>query len=282
MIQAVIGYYLVRGLKASTIWGYLASIRNGHDVRGMECPALDEKLIHTIMKGAKNIESLQKTKPQGVVTMIVMKKLWAKFKNSNMSMDTKRLLWAIFNILFLGSLRPAEALSAKKAEYDEVKTLTWADVKMLSTCMDGKEVKFLQLTLKQPKTSRTMPTQIVEIPELGKQICAVKAFEKWKAGRKCKHDPSTPVFTMANGDLVTTGFINRVLASLLEDESPKITAKAFRPGLSTILAQQGANPEELKNLGRWTSRAFEVYIRRGRANNWRSARAQMLKATKNA
>ena len=125
-----------------------------------------------------------------------------------------------------------------------------------------------------------MPTQIMEIPELGKQICAVKAFEKWKAGRKCKHDPSTPVFTMANGDLVTTGYINRVLASLLEDENPKMTAKAFRPGLATILAQQGATPEELKNLGTWTSRAFEAYVRRGRANNWRSARTQMLKATK--
>jgi hypothetical protein len=95
-----------------------------------------------------------------------------------------------------------------------------------------------------------------------------------------KHDPSTPVFTMANGDLVTTGYINRVLASLLEDENPKITTKAFRPALATILAQQGGTPEELKNLGRWTSRAFEAYIRRGRANNWRGARTQMLKATK--
>ena len=56
-------------------------------------------------------------------------------------------------MLFLGSLRPSEALSIKKGEYDVVKTLTWKDVKLLSTCMDGKEVKFLQLTLKQPKTA---------------------------------------------------------------------------------------------------------------------------------
>jgi hypothetical protein len=107
----------------------------------------------------------------------------------------------------------------------------------------------------------------------------VKAFEKWRAGRKCKHDPSTPVFTMANGDLVTTGYINRVLDSLLQDENPKITAKAFRPGLVTILAQQKATPEELKILGRLTSKAFETYIRRGRENNWHGAITQLLKAT---
>jgi hypothetical protein len=192
MIQAIISFYLVRGLKASTIQGYLASVKNGHQVRGMECPALDQKLIQTVLKGAKNMESLKKSEPHGVVTIRMMKKLWTKLKSSNLSMDTKRLLWAVFTLLFLGSLRPSEALSTKKAEYDEVKTLTWSDVKMLSTCMDGKEVRFLQLTLKQPKTARSMPTQLVEIPELGKQICAVKAFEKWRAGRKCKQDPSTP------------------------------------------------------------------------------------------
>ena len=58
---------------------------------------------------------------------------------------------------------------------------------------------------------------------------------------------------MANGDLVTVGYVNKVLADLLKEESPKITAKAFRPGLDTILARQGATPEELKVLGRWTS-----------------------------
>ena len=151
---------------------------------------------------------------------------------------------------------------------------------LLSTCMDGKEVKFLQLTLKQPKTARSMPTQLVEIPELGRDVCAVRAFMKWSAGRKSKQDPSTPVFTMANGDLVTVGYMNKMLKSLQKEESPRITAKAFRPGLATILARQGATPEELKVLGRWTSKAYEQYIRKGRANNWHSARAQLLKATK--
>ena len=125
-----------------------------------------------------------------------------------------------------------------------------------------------------------MPTQLVEIPELGRDVCAVRAFMKLSAGKKSKQDPSTPVFTMANGDLVTVGYVNKMLKALLKEESPKITAKAFRPGLATILTRQGATPEELKVLGRWTSKAYEAYIRKGRANNWHSARAQLMKATK--
>ena len=49
MLQAIISYYLVRGTKSSTIRGYLASIQNGHQVRGMKCPALDQNIIKTIM-----------------------------------------------------------------------------------------------------------------------------------------------------------------------------------------------------------------------------------------
>ena len=280
MIQAIIGFYLVKGLRTSTIQGYLASIRNLHQVRGLRCPALDEKLTLTIMKGARNMESLVETESRGVVTVQTLRQLRKKLQESELTLDTKRLLWAVFTILFLGSLRPSEALSIKKGEYDAVKTLTWKDVKLLSSYMDGKEVKFLQLTLKQPKTARSMPTQLVEIPELGGEICAVRAFMKWSEGRKSRQDPSIPVFTMATGDLVTVNYINKVLGVLLSDESPKITARAFRPGLATILARQGASTDELKVLGRWTSKAYEQYIRKGRANNWQNARAQLIKATK--
>ena len=197
-----------------------------------------------------------------------MKKLWTKLNNSNLPLDEKRLLWAVFT---LTSWDPSvEALSTKTGEYNEVRTLTWQDVKVLETSMDNKAVKFLQLTLKQPKTSRTMPTQLVEIPELKGHICAVIAFLKWSGGMKRRgQDLSTPVFTRVNRDLVTTSYINKILASLLKEEDPKIMATAFRPSLFTILAQQGANPEEVKALGHWTTKAYEAYIRKRRANNWR-------------
>ena len=83
-----------------------------------------------------------------------------------------------------------------------------------------------------------------------------------------------------NGDLVTTGYVNSVLETLLKEEKPRKTAKAFRAGLPTIMAQQGATPEVIKTLGRWSRKAYEAYIRKGRANNWRGAHVQLLKATK--
>ena len=91
-------------LKTNTIQGYLASIRNLHQVRGLKCPALDEKLIQTILKGAKNMESLKEAESHGVVTIKIMQKLWKILYESDLALDTKRMLWAIFTLLFLGSL----------------------------------------------------------------------------------------------------------------------------------------------------------------------------------
>ena len=243
MLQAIISYYLVRDVKADTIRGYISSLKLAHTVQGLDGSILESTLISTVLRGAKNLESLKPKDEESVVTLDIMEKLWTRIKGTELAIDDKRLFWAIVTILFMGSLRPSEALCVRKLEYDEAKTLTWGDVKFVDTIMDGKKVKFLQLKLKSPKTSRSMPEQIVEIPEIGSKLCAVRAFCKWAAGRKMKQSRSTPVFTKSNGELVTVNHLNTVLAELLKDEIPKITAKAFRPGLSTILARKGVSSE---------------------------------------
>ena len=278
MVQAILAFYLLKGLKASTIRGYIASFKQAHNIKGLKCPALEDKFVDTIIKGAQNRESLVEKQPRGVVSVEILRQLWKNLKESNLPLDTKRTLWAIMTMLFMGSLRPTEALSAKAKEYDESKTLLWKDLKFMETRIDNKQVEFLQLRLRQPKTVRSLPEQIVEIPEVGSKLCAVKAMKKWIHSRKVKQDPNSPVFTLATGDLVTVSYLNKVLQAILPNESPKITARSFRPGLSTILAQQGADPESLKSLGRWTSKSYLTYIKKGRANNWRNTRKQLQQA----
>ena len=61
--MAMVAYFLGKGLKPPTIQGYLTSIRNGHQVRGLECPALDHPLIHSLIRGSKNLESQKEKEP---------------------------------------------------------------------------------------------------------------------------------------------------------------------------------------------------------------------------
>ena len=281
MVQAILGFYIVKGLKASTIRGYIASLKKGHAIKGCKSEALDDGFVETILNGLKNKESVQKQEPKGVMTLEILELIWKKLKTSSLHISEKRLLWAASSLLFFGSLRPSECLCAKPHEFDKAKTLTWADVKFIETKIDGKTVDFLQLKLKNPKTTSSLPDQVVEIPALDTKICAVKAMRKWHLVSKGELHKDHPVFMKRSGELATMGYFNAVLRDLLGEISPKITARSFRPGLSTILARQGASQESLKSLGRWTSKAYLCYIKKGRANNWRNSYFQLQEAIKN-
>ena len=69
--------------------------------------------------------------------------------------------------------------------------------------------------------------------------------------------------------MVTLGDLNCVLGILLDKENPKITTRAFRPALPSILAREGASKEMLKALGRWTSKTYLHYVREGRTGDWK-------------
>jgi hypothetical protein len=115
-----------------------------------------------------------------------------------------------------------------------VKMLLWKDVKLMEVKVGSEEARILQLTLKQPKTAKTMPVQLVEMPEVGGFLCPVTAYESWQRIRMSAKVGGKPVFMWRNGTMVTGRDINKMLGLLLPDEEPKIMTRAFRPALSTI------------------------------------------------
>ena len=50
---------------------------------------------------------------------------------------------------------------------------------------------------------------------------------------------------------------------VLEEKLPYslVTAHSFRQGLATWMAEQGSTTEEIQSAGRWTSSAYELYVR---------------------
>jgi hypothetical protein len=96
----------------------------------------------------------------------------------------------------MGSLRPSEILSHGNKEFDPRKCLLAKDLKRLLVQIDGQETAIVQLTLKNPKTSKTMPNQIVEIPETQNFVCPVQALDAWVRTRRAKPVGAKPVFSL--------------------------------------------------------------------------------------
>ena len=215
----------------------------------------------------KNKEAMNPVS-RAVISLRKMSEAHTNLKKLKISTRRKKTIWAALVFLFMGSLRGSEILATEKKKFDPAKTLMGSDIKVVKIKTGTEEVTTLQLTLKQPKTSKSLPVQVVELPEVGGWLCPVKAYRQWQEGKKNKTIGGKPLFSWDDDSLITLSEINWILSVILEDEEPRITTRAFRPALPTILARQGASEETLKSLGRWTSRTYLHYVREGRTSDW--------------
>ena len=93
----------------------------------------------------------------------------------------------------------------------------------------------------------------------------VQALDAWVKTRKAKPVGARPLFSYPGDQgLVTPRCITSMLRKIFPGAN--LTARCFRPGVITIVARKGMSTELMKDLGRWTSRSFNNYIKR--SNNW--------------
>ena len=217
---------------------YLGALKMAHFVRGVKTEALEDNFVKACIKGAINKDSLNPKEPEAIIDVSKMRKIREWLRIQNKPYQEKRLLWCICTFLFMGSLRPSEILSHASREFDPNKCLLGQDLKRLNAKIDGQETAILQLTLKNPKTSKTMPHQIVEIPETQNFLCPVQAFDAWVGAGKAKPAGAKPLFSFLGGqELVTPRHISEMLNRIFPGSN--LTARCFRPGIITILARKG-------------------------------------------
>jgi integrase len=101
----------------------------------------------------------------------------------------------------------------------------------------------------------------------------VKAFEKWSSRHSRVSDK--PLFSENIGKPLTGRELNKLLKGLLKDivdyRRGSITAHSFRSGLASLMAEKGMSDEDIQIAGRWSSRAFERYIKLPRTARARTA-----------
>ncbi len=73
------------------------------------------------------------------------------------------------------------------------------------------------------------------------------------------------LFRFDNGTPLTGTRMNRLIDQLLnpyvDRNIGKFNSHSFRIGLASLLANAGLPDDELQAIGRWSSRAFEVYLK---------------------
>jgi len=79
-----------------------------------------------------------------------------------------------------------------------------------------------------------------------------------------KSSDHSPLFSLPNGAPLTKAWFRSHLVSVLKNCSlspSKYTGHSFRIGAATTAAEHGVPTAAIKILGRWSSSAFESYLR---------------------
>ena len=260
-------YWLIeqKGLKVSTANNYLAGLRQLHIMKGLPPPKLRSELVKQALRGRANMEAsqgnqeLSKKTRRLPMTIAMMKLLKERIRKSDLAGETKLMLWTVSSLMFFGAFRINELVSKTESCFDPDHTLLTRDVQLNETT----EGNSLSVTLKCPKENKAGEGAVVDVFEAEGPLCPVRAYTKWR--RNSGQKAHMPLFCHPDGTPLTDRKFNRYLRDLLGRQAQfakgTISAHSFRAGIPTILGSKGYDDEEIKRVGRWSSRAFEFYVK---------------------
>ena len=271
-------YWLIeeKGLKAATANSYLAGLRQAHIMKGLSPPKLRSELVKQALKGRANMErsqgnmELQGRKKRLPMTVPLLKLLKERIRKSDLGGETKLMVWTVCAVMFFGAFRINELVSKTESCFDPDHTLLTRDVQLNKKATGNS----ISITLKCPKERKAGDSTIVDVFEAEGPLCPVKAYEKWR--RNSSQQPDKPLFCHPDGTPLTDRKFNKYLKDMLGRHAlfarGTISSHSFRAGIPTILGSKGYDDGEIKKIGRWSSRAFEIYIKGTRTNRATIAR----------
>jgi hypothetical protein len=265
----------VRKVKHGTVSNYLAGIRQLHVMKGMEVPQVRSSLVNLIITGKKNMERMEKLKKTDKgrlpVTLTVMRLLKATLREASMENQEKLLTWAVCCLAFNGAFRIHELLSKEEGRFDPVFTLLEEDLR-ISEELDG---PVIQVRIKWPKEEKHGREFTVEVFETGGANCPVKALRKWWASGPPR-ERGSPAFRRPGGAAFTGRRLNEIMDRLLEKQlgagRKRLKTHSFRAAVPSMLGAAGFSDAEIMAVGRWSSRAFECYVKLQRTKRRAMAR----------
>jgi len=264
-----------KGLKGATVSNYLAGIRMMHIVKGLDAPTLRSDFVQLVLTGKKNQDAADRlrgnTNPERQpVTPDILRLLKARLRESPHDKKDKIIFWTIFTLLFHGAFRGGELLCKNTTAFDPAFTLLKEDIRL---CESSEQRKCIQVKIKMPKEDRDGRATILEVYETKSDICPISAFSKWEKVT-ARWEPRQPAFRAASGQPLTAARVNAVLKECLAGYIPhKIRVHSFRSGAASAMASLGLSDEDIKAIGRWSSRAYEDYIKLPRVKRGKVARS---------
>lgn len=242
--------WLTDRLHHSSIKVYLSAVRSLHIDHGFPDPLSGCLRLRRILRGIHRVQGSPSPK-----RLPISSELLGVIRQSlDVSSPVHAMYWAACCIGFFGFLRAGEF--TVNAPFDPNVHLTLDDFQLDSHSVPT----VIRLRIKSSKTDPFRQGCFVYLGQGRPPLCPIAASLAYLHLRG--PDPG-PFFRFSNGCPLSRKQLSTFLQSVLRAAgvSGQYSGHSFRIGAATTAAQRGIPDHLIKTMGRWSSDAYQTYIR---------------------
>ena len=245
---------LNKQFKASTIRVYISAVRSLHVEEGYGNPLKHFLKLKQALRALDNV-SERPTKKMPI-TLDILTNIYYLLGSSL----EDQMLWASFTLIYYryGCLRAGEVII--DSTFNPNVNLQVKDVSF--TNEDSKNIMTVRIkSSKTDKTNKGFDVYIACVPHVTCAKCAMLSYLKM---HRPELNSQQPLFQTNNGMLLTKTLFHKQLKlyiAALGYVPQSYSGHSYRAGCTSDAAASGFMDWELKLLGRWTSDAYQGYIR---------------------
>ena len=238
--------------QASTLKVYLAAVWALHVSGGFSDPFLNLPQIPLVVKGLRRTKSMDKRPEKLPISSFVLQTL-------KLQLDLEKfddiMFWAACCTAFFGFLR-AEELTVPSSCFISNVHLPASDISVDKTPVPNLAI----VRLARSKTDQFGNGCSVVLARSDSALCPVSALMTYL---RIRGMAPGPLFVYSDGSPLSKSKLNKKLQHVLSAAGwqGRFTLHSFRVGAASTAASLGFPDHLIKALGRWSSEAYQVYIR---------------------
>lgn len=244
--------HLAGSIQYSSITVYLSAVRALQIEQGFNDPLLNCLRLQRVLRGIKRSQGVVKRERLPITDQLMM----VIVKSLDLHNFDHCMFWAACSLAYFGFLRASEFTVPSSSKFSpsvhlQAKDLA-VDASLDPTC--------LQVFIKASKTDPFRNGATLHIGKGSPPLCALQAVLAYLSRRG---NAPGPLFRLQSGEPLSRPLLNKWLSTIMETAGipGKFSSHSFRIGAATVAARNGIPDHLIQTLGRWSSNAYQMYIR---------------------
>ena len=249
-----------QNLSVSTIESYLSALLYLKLMQDPTCanPSCMSPYLKVLLRGIKRVNS----RTGGTIRLPITAQLMRHIKSAlqiqaKTDPYTPTWIWAAYCLGFFGFLRCSEFLTPDGTAYSQDIHLSINDISLDNSSHPWK----LLVKIKSSKTDQFRVGTTVVLGQTGNDLCPIASMLEYLNSRG--NHPGALFQSREGQPIHRQLFVSKVQQALVSAGIPGhlFNGHSFRIGAATITSAVGIPETIIKHLGRWSSTAYQTYIR---------------------